>query len=182
VANALVLLFDPQTDAAVRAVWANLEARGVSSLATATHGRHHPHVSLAVADRIGHEQARAAIEPLRDASSMHLRLGSLAVFPGRAGVLYLGVVPTLRLLRVHHLVHERLARSGVETNRHYLPDAWVPHCTLAQGLTHDAVTTGVRAIKRLRPLEADGVAVGLADTGTGEVTTLLDLPLSVGDD
>lgn len=181
-ANALALYFDRQTDAAVRAMWASLEARGVPSMATSTHGRHRPHVSLTVGDRITTAQADRALAPFEDASALHLRLGSLAVFPGRAGVLYLGVVPTLGLLRLHRRVHEGLARAGVEAHRHYLPDAWVPHCTLAQGLTTEQVTDGVRAIKRLRALEADVVELGLVDTETGQVHRLADLPVGVDTD
>ena len=178
-AHALTLLFDPQTDAAVRATWASLEARGLRSMATATHGRHRPHVSLLVAPRITSAQARSGAEPLGAITDLSVRLGSVAVFPGRAGVLYLSVVPTLPLLRLHHALHARMARAGVESDRHYLPDMWVPHCTLAQGLTHDEVTTGVRAVKRLRPLEAEVTSVGLVDTDTGDITTVTELSSSM---
>jgi 2'-5' RNA ligase len=163
-------------------MWANLEARGLRSMATVTHGRHRPHVSLAVAERITPAQAERATEPFREANDLALRLGSVAVFPGRAGVLYLSVVPTLRLLRLHREVHARLIRSGIDTDRHYLPDMWVPHCTLAQGLTPEHITTAVGAVKRLRAIAAEAVRVGLVDTDTGEITTIAELPHSIGTD
>jgi 2'-5' RNA ligase len=163
-------------------MWATLEARGLRSMATATHGRHRPHVTLALAERITASQAERATDPLRDANDLALRLGSVAVFPGRAGVLYLSVVPTLRLLRLHREVHARLIRSGIETERHYLPDMWVPHCTLAQGLTPEHITTAVGAVKRLRAIAAEAVRVGLVDTDTGEITTIAELPHSIGTD
>ena len=163
-------------------MWANLEARGLRSMATATHGRHRPHVSLAVAERITTAQAKRATEPLREANDLALRLGSVAVFPGRAGVLYLSVVPTLRLLRLHREVHARLIRSGIETDRHYLPDLWVPHCTLAQGLIQEHIMSAVGAVKRLRAIAAEAVRVGLVDTDTGEITTIAELPHSIGTD
>lgn len=180
--DALELFFDTASQAAVRAIWGNLEARGLRSMATTSHGRHRPHVSLTVADRITPAQARAAVEPFRTANDLSLRLGSIAVFPGRQGVIYLSVVPTLRLLRLHREVHASLVGAGVESGRHYLPDAWVPHCTLAQGLTADEVTTGVRAVKRLRPIEADIVSVGIVDTETGAVTIIAELPHSASAD
>ena len=160
-------------------MWANLEARGVRSMATTTHGRHRPHVSLAVAETITLAQASAAVEPLRTANDLSLRLGSVAVFPGRAGVLYLSVVPTVRLLSLHRDVHALLMGVGVESGRHYLPDVWVPHCTLAQGLSIDEVTTAVRAVKRLRPTLADVVSVGVVDSDTGATSAVAELPHSI---
>lgn len=182
VANALELVFDRATDAAIRAMWASLEARGLPSMASRSHGRHRPHVSLVVADRVSVDQARYAVADLDDVSELCLRLGSVAVFPGRSGVLYLGIVPTRRLLTLHHEVHGRLAAAGVEADRHYLPDAWVPHCTLAQGLAPEQVPEGVRAVKRLRPLDGDVVGVSLVDTDTGRRTDLTDLPRNADDE
>lgn len=177
-AYALEMLFDPHAEAAVRAMWASLEARGVRSMATVGHCRHRPHVSLLVAEHITPAQARAALEPLAEATDLVLCLGSVAVFPGRAGVLYLSVVPTLRLLHLHRTLHVRLAGAGVESGRLYLPDAWVPHCTLAQGLTHEQVPVAVQAIKRLRATDAQITSVGIVDTDTGVITTIAEPPHS----
>ena len=116
--------------------------------------------------RRGSGVARAVVRP------------SVAVCPGRAGVVYLGVTPTRRLLRLHHELHGRLAAVGVESGRHYLPDAWVPHCTLAQGLTPEQVPMAVRAVNRLRPVEADVVEVGIQNTDTGNITPIAELPHS----
>lgn len=178
VAYALELFFDRRAESAVRTMWANLEARGLRSMATTGHCRHRPHVSLLVAEQLNFDQARAAVEPLTEATDVVLRLGSVAVFPGRAGVVYLAVTPTRRLLRLHHALHTHLAAVGVESGRHYLPDAWVPHCTLAQGLTHDQLTMAVRAVKRLRPIDADVVEVGIQNTDTGRIIPIAQVPRS----
>ena len=95
-AYALELFFDAETESAVRAIWGNLEARGLRSLVSSRQGRHRPHVTLAVADRMTAPQADTATMPLRDANDLALQLGSVAVFPGRTGVLYLSAGPRLR--------------------------------------------------------------------------------------
>ncbi len=173
-AYALEMFFDQHAESSVRTMWASLEARGVRSMASVGHGRHRPHVSLLVAERITPTQARTATEPLAEASDLVLRLGSIAVFPGRAGVVYLSVVPTLRLLRLHNALHAQLAGAGVESGRHYLPNAWVPHCTLAQGLAHTDLPAAVQAIKRLRPTDAQITSIGIVDTDTGDITTIAE--------
>jgi 2'-5' RNA ligase len=163
-------------------MWGNLEARGLRSMATTTHGRHRPHVSLAVAEDMSPVHADVAAQPLRDANDLALRLGSVAVFPGRQGVLYLSVVPTMRLLSLHREIHARLLGAGVESLRHYLPDVWVPHCTLAQGLTRDEIPVAVRAVQRLRLIAGDAASVGMVDTDSGDITVIADLPHSIGAD
>lgn len=172
------MLFDDASEASVRAMWGTLEARGLRSPAN-SRTRNRPHVTLTVADGVNRAQAAAAAEPVRTANDLSLRLGSVAVFPGRAGVVYLAVVPTLRLLRLHHEVHARLVGVGVESWRHYLPDTWVPHCTLAEGLSQDQVTVAVRAIRRVRPIEVDVTRVGLIDTDTGEITVVAEVSHSL---
>ena len=160
-------------------MWGNLEARGLRSMATTTHGRHRPHVSLAVAEHMSPAHADVAVQPLGDARDLGLRLGSVAVFPGRQGVLYLSVVPTLRLLMLHREIHARLLGAGVDALRHYLPDAWVPHCTLAQGLSPEEITAAVDAVQRLRMIAGEAASAGMVDTDTGDVTIIADLPHSM---
>ena len=160
-------------------MWGTLEARGLRSMAT---GRHRPHVSLTVADRITPAQATSAAEALGTANDLSLVLGSIAVFPGRSGVLYLSVVPTLRLLRLHREIQARLAGAGVESGRLYLPDAWVPHCTLAESLSGDQVTAAVGATQRQRPIEADVVSAAIVDTESGEATVVARIPHSASAD
>lgn len=52
VAHAIEMYFDDQADAAVRRLWLLLAGAGLPSLATRTHRRHRPHVSLAVAESL----------------------------------------------------------------------------------------------------------------------------------
>jgi 2'-5' RNA ligase len=59
---------------------------------------------------------------------------------------------------------------------------WVPHCTLAQGLTQEQITTAVGAVNRLRQIAAEVARVGLVDTDTGDITTIAELPHSIGTD
>ncbi|MHB1431893.1 MAG: hypothetical protein ACYCVZ_07245 [Streptosporangiaceae bacterium] len=51
-AHALEMYFDDQADAAVRELWRLLADAGLPSLATRTHRRHRPHVSLAIAESL----------------------------------------------------------------------------------------------------------------------------------
>ena len=131
--HAVELLFDPATEGAIKGLWTRLESAGVPSLASWTHRRHRPHISLSVAERIDTGRLQGVRDCLA-ATHLDVTLYSPAVFP-RPGVLYLSVVPTLALLRLHEEVHAALRDGMVAPRDGYSIDGWMPHCTLAHDLT-----------------------------------------------
>ncbi len=171
--HAVELLFDPTTEAVIRDVWARLEEAGLPSLASRTHRRHRPHVSLSVAERIEVEQLQDARACLT-ATHLDMTLYSPAIFP-RTGVLYLSVVPTLRLLRLHEEVHAALRDSMVAPWDTYSVGAWVPHCTLAQGLTRAQLAQGIDLLHDQPIIAAHVSSAGILDTTTGDVLPLATL-------
>jgi 2'-5' RNA ligase len=172
-AHALELLFDPATEAAVKDLWTQLETAGVPSLASRTHRRHRPHVSLSVAERIETQQLESIRERLA-ATHLDITLYSPAVFP-RPGVLYLSVVPTLALLRLHEDVHAALRDSVVAPWDLYSVGAWVPHCTLAQELTRAQIGQGIDLLHDQPIITAHVSSAGILDTTTGEVLPIVAL-------
>ena len=127
--HAVELLFDPTTETAIKGVWARLETAGVPSLASWTHRRHRPHISLSVAKRIDTGQLQAVRDCLA-ATHLDVTLYSPAVFP-RPGVLYLSVVPTLVLVRLHEEVHAALRDAMVAPRDGY--SGWRLGATLHPG-------------------------------------------------
>jgi 2'-5' RNA ligase len=171
--HAIELLFDPTTEAAIKGVWAQLETAGVPSLASWTHRRHRPHISLSVAGRIDTSQLQGVRDCLA-ATHLDVTLYSPAVFP-RPGVLYLSVVPTLALLRLHEEVHAALRDAMVAPRDGYSVGAWVPHCTLAHDLTRAQLARGIDLLHDQAPITAHVSDAGLLDTTTGEVLPLAAL-------
>jgi 2'-5' RNA ligase len=172
-AHALELFFDPDSEAEIKQVWDRLEAAGLPSLATRTHRRHRPHVTLVVAERI--EAAR--LQDGRDrlaATHLDVTLHSPAVFQ-RSGVLYLSVVPTLELLSLHQQIHAALADSLIAPWGTYSVGGWVPHCTLAQGLTREQLARGIDLLHDQPVVEAHVTDAGILDTKTGEVLPVATL-------
>jgi 2'-5' RNA ligase len=172
-AQALELLFDPSSEASIEDLWARLEMARVPSLASRTHRRHRPHISLIVAEEIKTDQLQGACERLA-ATHLDVTLYSPAAFP-RRGVLYLTVVPTLALLRLHKQVHAALRHSMVSPRELYAVDAWIPHCTLAQELTRPQLARGIDLLHEQPVITAHVSSAGLLDTATGEVLPLATL-------
>src|SRR5258708_27606529 len=103
-AHAIEMFFDERADAAVRALWQRLATVGLPSLATRTHRRHRPHVSLTVTESLD----RADLARVRSALAGRLPAvlpDTLCTFPGREGAPFLGAVLTDDLLPSHTPQH-----------------------------------------------------------------------------
>ena len=145
-----------EAQAAATTLWDHLErVYGLSEVRAAVH----PHVSYLVGDMIG---GAAGVEALgsRVAAAaariapFEVELDGLAVFEGPAPTLYLRVVPSALLRRVHAAVLEATRDAFTSIWPYYLPDAWTPHVTLALRDLAPERLTAVRADlgARTRPL------------------------------
>lgn len=171
-AHALVLFFDPAADGEVRALWRALDASGVPSLATRSHRRHRPHVSFAVAGNIPLPARKRLRADLGMLSVPNLWLYTLGTFPTAENTLFLGAITDTELLAVHSAVHDTLAGAVRHPSSVYLPGAWIPHCTLALGITSAELATGLAALHPVEPIKAGVSEIGIVDTQTGEVDIL----------
>jgi hypothetical protein len=170
-AHAIEMFFDEHADAAVRALWQQLANVGLPSLATRTHRRHRPHVSLTVTESLD----QADLAPVRSALAGRLPtvlLDALGTFPGSEGVLFLAAVVTEDLLTLHLRAHNALAGQPVAHWPYYLSGRWVPHCTLAQGLGRDEIAEAFRLLHGYQTITAQVTSAGITDTVTGAVTPL----------
>lgn len=171
-AQAVEMFFDDAADGAVRALWAQLDQVGVPSLATRSHRRHRPHVSLAVAGTIPQRTRDALRADLALLALPSLWLYTLGAFPTEQNALFLGAVVDTELLAVHSAAHDVLAGRVRQPWAHYLPGAWIPHCTLAQDVTAAQLTRGFAQLHPITAIRATVAAVGITDTRTGEVDVL----------
>ena len=126
--HSIELVFDHDTEAVIRRIWADLAGAGIPSQAPASR----PHVTLAVAERI----AVDVDELLRPASKrlpLVAAIGAPVLF-GRANVVFARlVVPTTELLALHAEVHRLCLPHMVPAPMpNSLPGQWTAHVTLAR--------------------------------------------------
>ena len=98
--HSVELVFDPDTEAAVRHIWDGLREAGIPSQAPASR----PHATLTVAERIDPE-VDALLASLADRFPLPCRIGAPLFFGRAKAVLARLVVPTAELLDVHAEVH-----------------------------------------------------------------------------
>jgi hypothetical protein len=153
--HSIELLFDRDTEAAIRRIWDDLAAAGIPSQAPASR----PHVTLAVAESIS-----ADVDELLSPVSKRLPLGCAVGAPvlfGRATAVFARViVPTGELLALHAEAHRRclpyLAPAPLPNS---LPGQWTAHVTLARRVEGAQLGRALRIAGR--PAQIDGRFAGL---------------------
>ena len=169
-AKGIVLLFDAEATRAIRQCWWQLEAAGIPSLESFTHRRHEPHVSLVVADAIA---TAGCMDALRTgffpADPMRITFGPAGAFPG--GWLYLGVdgLPASS----HATLIAALGGDASDVWEHYLPEHWVPHCTLAGDLSGQQLASAIDVVRSVAlPTTGLIMSAALVDSETGDLRLL----------
>jgi hypothetical protein len=158
---ALELYLDVDATRRVRTLWRALEDEGIPTLASLLNEKHRPHVSLAVAHRLAPEAVASALEGIPVGQGLRVDLDFVGQFVGR--ILWLGVVPTAELLDHHKLVHDRLAKAGVETWDVYQPGRWVPHCTISMRVPNPLMAPAVRRCLEFLPVPATVTGASITD-------------------
>ncbi|MET2012386.1 2'-5' RNA ligase family protein [Microbacterium chocolatum] len=149
----LELLFDAESEAAVRDDWERLRAGGHSSLAASTAVANRPHITAVVRNHlpVPDVSSLGALLPLR------IRLRAPVLFPhpegARRGVLARPVDLNPEVGALHRTLHA-LCGPG-EDLPYTAPGDWTPHVTLARRLI---LTQRSEAIGRLPPARDATVA------------------------
>src|SRR4051794_7506825 len=118
-ALAVCLLFDPRADRLVRDLWDRVETLGVTTLAGHTHGRHHPHLSLAVLRSWDLEEVRACLAALPAEDPITVSCHGSLVFP--RGRVALAPSVDADLVRRQELVVAAVEATGADLHRNYAP-------------------------------------------------------------
>jgi 2'-5' RNA ligase len=151
---AIELSLDDETEAVVRGLWQALAAAGIADWQPGSAAR--PHVTLAVYDALDVPAMSsvlagiaATIEPLP------ITFASYGCFPTEPAVVFLAPVLTQALLSAHARVQAALASAAAAAWTHYLPEHWVPHCTLAMELPVERIAPAIDLCRRV-PLPLSG--------------------------
>lgn len=171
---AVCLLFDGPTERVLRRLWQRLEDKGVPTLATHTHGRHVPHLSLAVLRSWELDAVRAALESLPDAGPTTVRFDAIAAF--RRGRMNLVPAVTSTLAARQERVVEALGATEDELHKHYVPGVWTPHVTVGTRVRLEQTPLVLEAAYEILPLTGTLTRAALVDAGSGAVHPLRTIP------
>lgn len=121
--------------------------------------------SLLVAEDLPADGALAALGTVPQ-GPVALRAEHIGLFPG--GTLFLGCVASETLLVEQRRVRAAVAPLATEPWPYYEADGWVPHLTLAMGVTPDQLAVAAPLVLERLPLEGVFDRGGIEDGTTGE--------------
>jgi 2'-5' RNA ligase len=153
--HSVELLFDADTDARLRQIWADLDAADLPGRAPP--GR--PHVTLAVAERIAPD-VDELLRPIVRQLPLRCSVGAPLVFGQSNAVLARLIVPTTELLALHAEVHRVCGPHLLPGPLpHSLPGHWTAHVTLARRIEGAHLEPLLRVAGR--PVEIHGALTAL---------------------
>lgn len=153
--HSIELLFDRDTEAALRRIWDDLAAADLPCRIPP--GR--PHVTVVVAERID-PAVDEALRPVLRRLPLRCAIGAPVLF-GRSNVVFARLIlPSAELLDLHAEVH-RLAAAHLMPAPlpNSLPGQWTAHVTLARRI--DADQLGPALTIAANPVQLDGHFAGL---------------------
>ncbi len=141
---AVALVLDPEAGAEVRRIWWALEDAGIAS--AARRGAD-PHLSVGIWETLDLGAIEGEIvEVARSTAPPGVTFGRVDTFPH--GAVFLAPREPAALLALHVDVHRRIGRLAPGAWAHYVPGAWVPHCTLATHLTRAELEAALPIARR----------------------------------
>ena len=157
------LYFAPSTEEHIRDVWKAIDDAGISD--SMPKGGYRPHVSLGVCDHLETDSLAqelttfaASITPFR------LSFTNIGIFSTSEGVVYLGVTVTEQLLNLHTAFHKIFKKYAEEQREYYTVGRWVPHCTLAFGLSEHQIAETVTICRQIDlPVFTEVKEIGLVE-------------------
>lgn len=146
-AHSVEVLFDAETDAALRRAWHALTAAGLPSQAGHTGASNRPHVTLAVADAIAAE-VDAGLIGLADLLPLDCVIGAPLLFGAGRFTLARLIVPSAALLGLQAMVHQvGVPHMTAGPAPHTTPGRWTPHVTLARRLSAAQLEAAVGVVQ-----------------------------------
>ncbi|MEO5930865.1 MAG: 2'-5' RNA ligase family protein, partial [Candidatus Kapaibacterium sp.] len=129
--NAVITLLDEETQHRLRTIWSSLR-KDVGGTGVAT--TPFPHFSYQIAERYEVDSVSAVLERVAARQRpFTVRTAGLGIFTGPVPVLFLSLVKSIELIRLHEEIWEELRGDGTDISDLYRPDRWAPHVTLFQG-------------------------------------------------
>ena len=163
--QALDLTFDQPTDERVRAEWEALRAAGLPSLARHTGATNRPHLTLDSREQLS-PGAEAALGAVAGRLPLDVRVGTLLLFHAQQRwVLARHVVVDRELVDLHEQVAGVLGPGGSPLTE---PGRWVPHLTLARGVTDEQLPAALKVVAESPPFRARALRLRRWDQQAGE--------------
>jgi len=130
----VVALFDAKTEQIIKDIWTELREKSISFYADEVVDRK-PHITLASYHNLDKKCFFEQFDKFyENKSEINITLNSIGSFLN-TGILYFSPIVSKELIDFHEDYHIYFKQFDDNSNSIYLPEKWVPHCTLANRLS-----------------------------------------------
>lgn len=131
---AIVAHFDRETETIINKIWSDLSTHSISKYAEEIPDRR-PHITLASYKNLNLEGFIPVFDDYYQSQNrLPLTFNMLGTFL-KSSALFLTPTPSIKLLNFHTQHHQHFDQYNDNPNSLYLPDRWIPHCTIANRLS-----------------------------------------------
>lgn len=172
---AIHLFFEKLTENMIQSAWRNLAENGIAPYMQ--HSGNRPHLTLAIYQQLNLEACQQRLKTISAAYlPLPLSFQTIGIFPTTPATVFLGATVTTPLLEIHAHLHKILQPISSEPLSYYLPDRWIPHCTLALDLEPESIPS-VLEISMSLPLPLKGTVAEIGAIEFRPVRQLFTFPL-----
>ena len=155
------LYFHTSTEACIREIWKAIDEAGISD--SMPKGGYCPHISLGVCDHLETNSLAQELSTFTaEIAPFRLSFPNIGIFSTPEGVVYLGATVTAQLLNLHTAFHEIFKKYAKEQREYYTVGQWVPHSTLAFGLSEHQIAEVVTVCRQIDlPISTEVKEIGV---------------------
>ncbi len=159
----VIALFDDKTEEMIQKIWKELTVKDISYYEEEINDAR-PHITLGSYSELDKEAYIQSLEAYYDHKEpIDITFNTVGSFMN-FGTLFLSPTVTRKLLDFHSSHHDYFHFFHETANPLYLPDSWIPHCTLANKLSPAKLAQGFEhCLERGDLIEAKITAVALIE-------------------
>jgi len=157
-------LLDSKTEELIKEIWRDLRKQSISFYGEEIEDRK-PHITIASYNQLEHDEFIHSMDQFYAATpAVKITFTTLGTFLN-SGTLFLSPTMSAPLSNLHRNHHENFKKYNDNPDSLYLPGNWVPHCTLANRLSHEKLSEAFAyCTQKINTIHAQITEVALIET------------------
>ncbi len=163
-----VLLFDADSEEKISRICRDICINDANTFMVDSCSR--PHITLAMCNEFNEQVFYNQLDLFAvNREKFNLRLESIGIFPFKNSTLFLSPIITDALTSIHKDFYGVFTEDICPNqSTQYLPNRWVPHCTLAVGLPPDESIKAIQSLlNNFQPFDVRIEYIGIAEYSDG---------------
>ena len=135
----LIAIFDEETEQLIKDIWKELKEESISFYANEVEDRI-PHITVASYNDLNISYFTKQMDFFYEGkSAIEIAFNTIGSFLN-SGVLFLSPTITRDLMEFHLDHHKNFEQFNDDPNSLYVPNRWIPHCTIANRLSQESLS------------------------------------------